>query len=169
MLMLIRDLIAPEVMVYSGIYCVIPCLLKYILVCTGFNSESTARHQVDTFRAQQYPAQPCRPLSVVGLRRKRCPVTLTWTVWVQFLPAPTHETCLCCSAKSGLMKLACPHNHVVAGELTSFGCVEWQSELFRGVMRAHCYPFDMPKKRFHGFNLKVSKYTFSITVYMCIH
>ena len=27
--------------------------------------------------------------------------------WVQSLPAPTHETCLCCSAKSGLMKLAC--------------------------------------------------------------
>ena len=50
-----------------------------------------------------------RPLSVVGLRRKRCPVTLTQTVWVQFLPAPTHETCLCCSAKSGLMKLACRH------------------------------------------------------------
>ena len=45
--------------------------------------------------------------SLVGLRRKRCPVTLTRTVWVQFLPAPTHETCLCCSAKSGLMKLAC--------------------------------------------------------------
>ncbi len=32
---------------------------------------------------------------------------LTRTAWVQFLPAPTHYTCLCCSAKSGLMKLAC--------------------------------------------------------------
>ncbi len=48
-----------------------------------------------------------RPLSVVGLRRKQCPIALTWTAWVQFLPDPTHETCLCCSAKSGLMKLAC--------------------------------------------------------------
>ncbi len=48
-----------------------------------------------------------RPLSVVWLRRKRCPVPLTRTAWVQFLPAPTHETCICCSAKSGLMKLAC--------------------------------------------------------------
>ncbi len=47
------------------------------------------------------------PLSTVCLRRKQCPVTLTRTAWVQFLPAPTHETCLCCSAKSGLMKLAC--------------------------------------------------------------
>ena len=46
-------------------------------------------------------------------------------------------------------------DHVVAGELTTFGCVEWQSELFRGVMRACCYPFDMPKQRFHGFNPKV--------------
>ncbi len=26
---------------------------------------------------------------------------------VQFLPSPTHETCLCCSAMSGLIKLAC--------------------------------------------------------------
>jgi hypothetical protein len=33
-------------------------------------------------------------LSVVRLRRKRCPVTLTRTAWVQVLPAPTHETCL---------------------------------------------------------------------------
>ncbi len=37
-----------------------------------------------------------RPLSVVGLRRKRGPVTLTRTAWVQFLLSPTHETCLCC-------------------------------------------------------------------------
>jgi hypothetical protein len=50
-----------------------------------------------------------RPLSVVGVRRKqrRCPVTLTQTAWVQFLPARTYETCRCCSAKSSLMKLAC--------------------------------------------------------------
>ena len=41
------------------------------------------------------------------------------------------------------------HNHVVNGILTSFGCVEWESDLFRGVMRARCYPFDMPKRRFH--------------------
>ena len=47
------------------------------------------------------------------------------------------------------------HDHVVAGELTTFGCVEWESELFRGTMRARCYPFNMPKKRFHGFNPKV--------------
>ena len=42
-------------------------------------------------------------------RSKRCPVTLTGTAWVRFLPAPTHETCLCCSAKSSLMNLACLH------------------------------------------------------------
>ncbi len=50
------------------------------------------------------------------------------------------------------------HDHVVAGELTTFGCVdsvEWQSQLFLGVMRARGNPFDMPKKRFHGFNHKV--------------
>jgi hypothetical protein len=61
------------------------------------------------------------------------------------------------------------HNHVVSGELTTFGCVEWQSQLFRGVMRARCYPFNMPKQRFHGFNPKVCQYTSIITVYMCIY
>ena len=45
--------------------------------------------------------------------------------------------------------------HVVDGGLTTFGCVEWESELFRGTMRARCYPFDMPKRRFHSFNPKV--------------
>ena len=39
------------------------------------------------------------------------------------------------------------HDHVVAGELTTFGCVEWESQLFRGTMRARCYPFNMPKRR----------------------
>ncbi len=42
--------------------------------------------------------------------------------------------------------------HVVDGSLTTFGCVEWESELFRGVMRARCYPFNMPKHSFHSFN-----------------
>jgi len=45
--------------------------------------------------------------------------------------------------------------HVVDGTLTTFGCVEWESELFRGVMRARCYSFKMPKHRFHGFNPQV--------------
>jgi hypothetical protein len=35
------------------------------------------------------------------------------------------------------------HEHVVSGELITFGCVEWQSQLFRGTMRARCYPFDI--------------------------
>jgi hypothetical protein len=37
---LVRDLIAPEVMVYSGIYYVILCLLKNILVYTRLNSST---------------------------------------------------------------------------------------------------------------------------------
>ena len=57
-------------------------------------------------------------------------------------------------------------SHVVDGALTTFGCVEWESELCRGVMRARCYPFDMPKHRFHGMNPKV-KYINAI--YMYIH
>jgi hypothetical protein len=45
--------------------------------------------------------------------------------------------------------------HFVDGSLTTFGCVEWESQLFRGVMRARCYPFGMPKRRFHGTTVKV--------------
>ena len=42
------------------------------------------------------------------LRRKRGPEShVTRAAWVQFPPSPTHETCLLCSAMSGLMKLAC--------------------------------------------------------------
>jgi hypothetical protein len=37
---LVRDLIAPEVMVYSSIYCVILCLLTYIRVYTRLNSST---------------------------------------------------------------------------------------------------------------------------------
>ncbi len=33
------------------------------------------------------------------------------------------------------------HVLLVDGALTTFGCVEWESDLFRGVMRARCYPF----------------------------
>ena len=47
------------------------------------------------------------------------------------------------------------HAHVVDGTLTTFGCVEWESQLFRGTMRARCYPFNLPKRRFHSFNPKV--------------
>ncbi len=46
-------------------------------------------------------------------------------------------------------------SHVVDGALSTFECVEWESDLCRGVMRARCYPFDMPKHRFHGMNPKV--------------
>jgi len=50
-------------------------------------------------------------------------------------------------------------NHVVrnraGGALTTFGCVEWESELYRGVMRARCYPWNMPKHRFHKMNPQV--------------
>ncbi len=45
-------------------------------------------------------------------------------------------------------------DHFVDGALI-LGCVEWESDLFRGVMRARCYPFKMPKRRFHGFNPQV--------------
>ncbi len=66
--------------------------------------------------------------------------------------------------------------HVVDGALSTFGCVEWESEgvmsarcyLCRGVMCARCYPFDMPKHCFHGMNPKVM-YIHSITLYTHVY
>ena len=29
--------------------------------------------------------------------------------------------------------------------LHTFGCLEWESEIYRGVMRARCYPFKVRK------------------------
>ena len=57
-------------------------------------------------------------------------------------------------------------DHVVNGALTTFGCVEWESDLFRGTMRARCYPFNMPKRRFHSFNPKVCQ---SQSCYLSAH
>ena len=39
--------------------------------------------------------------------------------------------------------------------LRTFGCIEWESEVYRGVMRARCYPFKMPKHTFRGTNPQV--------------
>ena len=51
------------------------------------------------------------------------------------------------------------HTHVVRGRdgcaLHTFGCLEWESELYRGIMRARCYPFDMRRHRFHGTTRQV--------------
>ena len=58
--------------------------------------------------------------------------------------------------RSSLVKT---QSHVVDGALSTFGCVDWESDLCRGVMRARCYPFDMPKHRFHGFNPQVLVHT----------
>jgi hypothetical protein len=63
-------------------------------------------------------------------------------------------------------------SHVVDGTLATFGCVEWESELCRGVMRARCYPFDMPKHRFHGMNPKVqyihNTNMYILAIYLCV-
>jgi len=39
--------------------------------------------------------------------------------------------------------------------LHTFQCVEFESDLYRGVMRARCFPFNMEKHRFYGKNVKV--------------
>ena len=41
----------------------------------------------------------------------------------------------------------------------TFQTVEFESDLYRGVMRARCYPFNMERHRFWGRNVKVCTYT----------
>ena len=41
----------------------------------------------------------------------------------------------------------------------TFQTVEFESDLYRGVMRARCYPFNMERHRFRGRNVKVCTYT----------
>jgi hypothetical protein len=40
--------------------------------------------------------------------------------------------------------------------LLTFGCLEWESEIYRGVMRARCYPFKMRKHSYRGMNPQVN-------------
>ena len=39
--------------------------------------------------------------------------------------------------------------------LECFGCVRWESDLYRGFMRARCYPFKLPELRFYDLNPQV--------------
>ena len=43
--------------------------------------------------------------------------------------------------------------------IDTFQTVEFESDLYRGVMRARCYPFNMENHRFRGRNVKVCTYT----------
>ena len=42
------------------------------------------------------------------------------------------------------------------GQLRTFGCIEWECELFDGRPKARCYPFDLPKCRFQGRIVQVT-------------
>ena len=48
--------------------------------------------------------------------------------------------------------------------LHTFNSLEFESDLYRGVMRARCFPFDMEDQRFHGKNINVFQYTYYIYV-----
>ena len=37
----------------------------------------------------------------------------------------------------------------------NFWCLEWESDLCQGVLRARCYPFNMPNRHLHIMNIKV--------------
>ncbi len=43
--------------------------------------------------------------------------------------------------------------------LHTFQCVEFESDLYQGVMRERCFPFKMEKHRFYGKNVKVNRHS----------
>ena len=45
--------------------------------------------------------------------------------------------------------------------LHAFGCLEWESKLYRGIMRARCYSFKMCGHRFHNMNPQVHSQSLS--------
>ena len=51
-------------------------------------------------------------------------------------------------------------SHIVCS-LQTFGCLEWESELYRGIMRARCYPLSMRGHHFHNINPKVHSQSLS--------
>ena len=45
--------------------------------------------------------------------------------------------------------------------LQTLGCLEWESKLYRGIMRARCYPFNMRGHHFHNINPQVHSQSLS--------
>jgi len=54
-----------------------------------------------------------------------------------------------------------------AGQLRTFGCIEWESEHYSGRPKARCYPFDLPGHRWRGRTCQVSSGV--ISYYDIIH
>ena len=64
-------------------------------------------YEVGTLKTPKHIILKFQSACVTGCGESGVQSLLTVTAWVEFLPSPKHETCLCCSAMSGLMKLAC--------------------------------------------------------------
>ena len=57
-----------------------------------------------------------------------------------------------------------------ACQLGTFGCIEWESELYSGRPKARCYPFNLPGHRFWGRTRQVCCWVISHMIsYMISH
>ena len=61
----------------------------------------------------------------------------------------------CSSAHLNNILTRCLVSNRKGDNLHTFQCVEFESDLYRGVMRARCFPFNMDKHRFYRKNVKV--------------
>jgi hypothetical protein len=61
-------------------------------------------------------------------------------------------------------------NHAVSGRnsrsLRAFGFEEWEAraQLYRGIMRARCYPFNLQGHPFHRMIIQASENTYSLVI-----
>ena len=46
-------------------------------------------------------------------------------------------------------------SHGGKGQLRTFGCIQWECELYSGRPKARCYPFNLKGHRFRGRNSQV--------------
>jgi hypothetical protein len=46
-------------------------------------------------------------------------------------------------------------SHNGKGQLRTFGCIQWECELYSGRPKARCYPFNLKGHRFRGKNCQV--------------
>ena len=59
---------------------------------------------------------------------------------------------LCDSMTFVILHMVCDKD---SGLLQTFGCLEWNSELYRGIMSARCYSFNVWGHHFHNMNPQV--------------
>ena len=137
-----------------------------VCACQGFNGAPSI--DVMLLKPQFFTASGCSQRDEQGFQyayRQNHPL-------LQFLPlklaewlaknlsdklglTKTSDTDGCSTADLNRILTRCLVSDRRGNNLHTFHCVEFESDLYIGVMRARCYPFNMAQLRFRGKNIKV--------------